>query len=115
MTVRPLARWPQGPATIPALIGMLIGNAVAFIPQLRGAPILSLFFKLGVAIFRSASGIQVVMLLAWMAHLLEAMYMVQKCRRDGVSRVETWKWFLLTFTVGFPAIQEFNTLKNKAM
>jgi hypothetical protein len=41
-------------------------------------------------IFRSTCGIQVVMLLAWLAHFLEALYILQKCMRDRVSTDETW-------------------------
>ncbi|KXZ54410.1 hypothetical protein GPECTOR_5g65 [Gonium pectorale] len=97
-----------GPVPWLAIFGMASGIAAAFFPQTRSLPIISQSFTIGVAVFRSVFGLQVVMGAAIVAHLVETAITANICARNKVSSRDTLGWCGIALLIGYGAIHELN-------
>uniref|UniRef100_A0A7S0E1N0 Uncharacterized protein n=1 Tax=Hanusia phi TaxID=3032 RepID=A0A7S0E1N0_9CRYP len=61
--------------------------------------------SLGLAIFRSQLALQLLLLAAWIAHLLEACVAVLKARKLQVGGLNELSWFAGVFILGFPCLR----------
>ncbi|GJQ10608.1 hypothetical protein GpartN1_g2399.t1 [Galdieria partita] len=81
---------------------LCVFTLVTFVDVNMGV-VLEWFRMLALAIFRTRTVLYVACLMAWGAHLLEAIVAYRICKQLGGGR-DTWKWTIQTFCIGYPSL-----------
>ncbi|PNW87244.1 hypothetical protein CHLRE_02g114800v5 [Chlamydomonas reinhardtii] len=108
------ASWPKGPVPWLLVFGMATGVAGAFFPVTRSWPVIKQTFQLGITLFRSLFGYQVVMGSAIVAHIVEAAIIAYMCAKNKVSTKDTWGWAGYTLLIGYGAIHHLKACLKQA-
>mmetsp|Transcript_13245 Transcript_13245/g.23323 ORF Transcript_13245/g.23323 Transcript_13245/m.23323 type:complete len:122 (-) Transcript_13245:225-590(-) len=106
-------QFPRGPIGWVALIGMVMGVSVVYLPTARDLAPLKLVYGFGTMIFRSHAGLKLVMDFAMLAHVIETAIIAVICNRKRVPFTQTLGWMVQTLFVGYPSIAAFQHAARK--
>eukprot|EP00871_Galdieria_phlegrea_P002381 jgi/Galph1/3143/GphlegSOOS_G1802.1 len=109
----PDLRSPSTALSLVIIVSLFVFTMVSFIETPLGT-VLEAVRSLALFIFRNETVVKLACELAWLAHLLEALYAFRVCLALGGGN-NSWKWTLQTFLVGFPSLSLLLAEKKKRL